>query len=90
MSGSLVDYGLYLFHNARRLLQLNKGPYFYLPKMENHLEARLWNDVFKFSQDYLSIEQGVILLILLIFVESILLLTYSNLFFKQVPSRPPV
>lgn len=60
MSGSLVDFGLYLFHNARRLLQLNQGPYFYLPKMENHLEARLWNEVFKFSQNYLSIEQGAI------------------------------
>ena len=59
MSGSLVDFGLFFFHNAKKLLESKQGPYFYLPKMENHLEARLWNEVFKFSQDYLSIQQGV-------------------------------
>lgn len=60
MSGSLVDFGLYFFHNSKKLLELNKGAYFYIPKMESHLEARLWNDVFMFSQDYLSIKQGMI------------------------------
>ncbi|WP_255518154.1 malate synthase A [Fulvivirga sp. M361] len=60
MSGSLVDFGLYFFHNAAKLLQKGSGPYFYLPKMECYEEARLWNDVFKFSQDYLGIPQGSI------------------------------
>src|SRR6202040_2859327 len=46
MSGSLFDFGLYMFHNAKELLARGTGPYFYLPKMESHLEARLWNDVF--------------------------------------------
>ena len=50
--GGLVDFGLYFFHNARRLIDLGKGPYFYLPKTESHLEARLWNDVFVFAQDH--------------------------------------
>ena len=44
--GALVDFGLYFFHNAAELLSRGSGPYFYLPKMESHLEARLWNDVF--------------------------------------------
>ena len=57
MSGSLVDFGLYFFHNAKNLLAKGSGPYFYLPKMESHLEARLWNDVFIFAQDYLGIPQ---------------------------------
>jgi malate synthase len=56
--GGLVDFGLYFFHNARRLLDLGKGPYFYLPKTESHLEARLWNDVFVFAQDHLGVPQG--------------------------------
>ncbi|MFE7379494.1 malate synthase A [Streptomyces zhihengii] len=56
--GALVDFGLYFFHNARRLLDLGKGPYFYLPKTESHLEARLWNDVFVFAQDYVGVPQG--------------------------------
>ncbi len=55
MSGSLVDFGLYFFHNAKTLIQNGSGPYFYLPKLESHLEARLWNDVFIFSQQYLDI-----------------------------------
>ncbi|APU42900.1 malate synthase A [Streptomyces sp. NPDC056254] len=59
-SGSLVDFGLYFFHNAKRLIDLGKGPYFYLPKTESHLEARLWNDVFVFSQDYVGIPQGTV------------------------------
>ncbi|MFK4145483.1 malate synthase A [Streptomyces sp. NPDC004065] len=58
--GALVDFGLYFFHNARRLLDLGKGPYFYLPKTESHLEARLWNDVFVLAQDHLGIPQGTI------------------------------
>jgi malate synthase len=58
--GALVDFGLYFFHNARRLLDLGKGPYFYLPKLESHLEARLWNDVFVFAQDHLGIPQGTV------------------------------
>jgi malate synthase len=60
MSGSLFDFGLYFFHNAKELLARGTGPYFYLPKMESHLEARLWNDVFKYSQDVLGIKQGSI------------------------------
>ncbi|MET8456845.1 malate synthase A [Streptomyces parvulus] len=58
--GVLVDFGLYFFHNAQRLLDLGKGPYFYLPKTESHLEARLWNEVFVFAQDYLGIPQGTV------------------------------
>ncbi|MEV5985239.1 malate synthase A [Streptomyces sp. NPDC052051] len=58
--GALADFGLYFFHNARRLLDLGKGPYFYLPKTESHLEARLWNDVFVFAQDYVGIPQGTV------------------------------
>ncbi|MFE6619165.1 malate synthase A [Streptomyces sp. NPDC057740] len=58
--GAFVDFGLYFFHNARRLLDLGKGPYFYLPKTESHLEARLWNDVFVFAQDYVGIPQGTV------------------------------
>ena len=58
--GGLVDFGLYFFHNAKRLIDLGKGPYFYLPKTESHLEARLWNDVFVFAQDYLGIPHGTI------------------------------
>ncbi|MFI6961419.1 malate synthase A [Streptomyces sp. NPDC050255] len=58
--GALVDFGLYFFHNAQRLIDLGKGPYFYLPKTESHLEARLWNDIFVFSQDYVGIPQGTV------------------------------
>src|SRR6202163_3417366 len=60
ISGSLFDFGLYFFHNARRLLEKGSGPYFYLPKLESHLEARLWNDVFNFAQDALRISRGTI------------------------------
>ncbi|WP_271395688.1 malate synthase A [Neomicrococcus lactis] len=60
MSGAIVDFGLYFFHNAKRLIELGRGPYFYLPKTENHLEARLWNDMFVFAQDELGIPQGTI------------------------------
>ncbi|MGW2657110.1 malate synthase A [Streptomyces sp. NPDC001478] len=58
--GALVDFGLYFFHNAQRLIDLGKGPYFYLPKTESHLEARLWNDVFVFAQDELAIPRGTV------------------------------
>ena len=60
VSGTLVDFGLYLFHCARRQLDAGSGPYFYLPKLESHREARLWNDVFRFAQQYLGIPQGTI------------------------------
>ncbi|WP_433326236.1 malate synthase A [Spirillospora sp. CA-294931] len=60
MSGSLFDFGLYFFHCARRQLEKGKGPYFYLPKMESHLEARLWNDAFNLAQDTLEIPRGTI------------------------------
>jgi malate synthase len=60
MVGALVDFGLYFFHNARELLARGSGPYFYLPKMESHLEARLWNDVFDHAQDALGIPRGTI------------------------------
>ncbi len=60
VSGSLFDFALFLFHNAKELIARGSGPYFYLPKMESHLEARLWNDVFVFSQKELGIPQGSI------------------------------
>jgi malate synthase len=60
ISGGLFDFGLFFFHNARALLRKGTGPYFYLPKLENHLEARLWNDAFCFSQDELGIPRGSI------------------------------
>lgn len=60
ISGSLFDFGLYFFHNAHTLLSNSSGPYFYLPKLEHHLEARWWNDVFVFAQDYLQIPQQTI------------------------------
>ncbi len=58
--GGLFDFGLYFFHNARTALENGSGPYFYLPKLESHLEARLWNDVFVYAQDALGIPQGSI------------------------------
>ncbi|MEN9609857.1 MAG: malate synthase [Bacteroidota bacterium] len=60
MSGSLVDFGLFIFHNIKSLISKGSAPYFYLPKLESHLEARLWNDVFVFSQTYLGVPQGLI------------------------------
>jgi malate synthase len=60
ISASLFDFGLFLFHNAHELIKRGSGPYFYLPKLESHLEARLWNDVFNFAQDALSIPRGTI------------------------------
>jgi malate synthase len=60
MSGSIFDFGLYFFHNASELLARGSGPYFYLPKMESHLEARLWNDIFVRAQEKLGVPQGSI------------------------------
>jgi malate synthase len=60
VSGSLFDFGLYFFHNAKTLLANGSGPYFYLPKLESHLEARLWNDVFVLAQNELGVPQGSI------------------------------
>ncbi|MFL5828922.1 MAG: malate synthase A [Solirubrobacteraceae bacterium] len=60
IAGAFFDFGLYFFHCAPRLLKAGSGPYFYLPKMESHREARLWNDVFNFAQDALGIERGTI------------------------------
>src|SRR5436305_3031605 len=60
MSGSLFDFGMYFFHNVQRLLDKGTRPYFYLPKMESHLEARLWNDVFNHAQDALGVPRGTI------------------------------
>ena len=60
IAGGIVDFGLFFFHNARRLIAQGNGPYFYLPKIENHLEARLWNDIFVLAQDLLGIPQGTI------------------------------
>ena len=60
ISASLFDFGLYFFHNVHALIAKGTGPYFYLPKMESHLEARLWNDVFCFAQDEMGIPRGTI------------------------------
>ncbi len=60
VSGGIFDFGLFFFHNAKELLARGSGPYFYLPKMESHLEARLWNDIFVMAQNELGIAQGTI------------------------------
>jgi malate synthase len=60
ISAGIFDFALYLFHNAKTLMDHGTGPYFYLPKLENHLEARLWNDVFVKAQDLLGIPRGTI------------------------------
>src|SRR5438552_5291085 len=60
VSGALFDFGLFFFHNAKELIARGSGPYFYLPKMESHLEARLWNDIFVFSQEELKIPRSSI------------------------------
>ena len=60
MSAALVDFGLHIFHNGKRLANDGRGPFFYLPKMENYQEARLWNDVFNFSQVVTGISHGTI------------------------------
>jgi malate synthase len=60
ISGSFLDFGLYFFHNVKELINRGTGPYFYLPKLESHLEARLWNDVFIYAQEILNIPKGTI------------------------------
>src|SRR6266540_2077485 len=60
IAGALFDFGLYFFHNAKRLRDKGTGPYFYLPKLESHREARLWNEIFKWSQDELHVPRGSI------------------------------
>ncbi|MBG6085076.1 malate synthase A [Zhihengliuella flava] len=60
IAGALVDFGLHFFHHGQRLINQGRGPYFYLPKLESHEEARLWNDVFVFAQDYVGMPQGTI------------------------------
>jgi malate synthase len=60
LSAALFDFGLYFFHNARELLRRGSGPYFYLPKLESHLEARLWNDVFVWAQEELGLARGTV------------------------------
>ena len=60
IAGSLFDFGLYVFHNAGALLERGSGPFYYLPKMESHLEARLWSRVFDFAEDHLGLERGTI------------------------------
>jgi malate synthase len=60
VAGALFDFGLYFFHNARASLEAGSGPYFYLPKMESHLEARLWNDVFSEAQKAVGMARGTI------------------------------
>jgi malate synthase len=60
VSGSLFDFGLYVFYNAKELIKRGSGPYFYLPKLQSHLEARLWNDVFAYAQGALAVPHGTI------------------------------
>ena len=60
ISGALFDFALFFFHNAKTLIEKGTGPYFYLPKLESHLEARLWNDVFNLAQDELGIPRGTV------------------------------
>jgi malate synthase len=60
VAGAFFDFGLFFFHNAKELIARGSGPYFYLPKMESHLEARIWNDAFKLAQDELGIQQGAV------------------------------
>ena len=58
ISGAFMDFGLYLFHNTKPRMDRGSAPYFYLPKMEHRTEAALWNEVFKFAENYLKIPQG--------------------------------
>ena len=60
LSGSLFDFGLYFYHNAAEAVRRGAGPYFYLPKLESHLEARLWNDVFNLAQDYCGVARATV------------------------------
>jgi len=87
ISGSLFDFGLYFFHNAKALMAKGTGPYFYLPKMESHLEARLWNDVFHFAQRELGVPRGTIRATVLI--ETILLLSRWTRSSTSCANTPP-
>ena len=87
ISGSLFDFGLYFFHNAEELIADGTGPYFYLPKMESHLEARLWNDVFNFAQDRLGIPRGTIRATVLI--ETILAAFEMDEILYELRDHPP-
>ncbi|CAG8451295.1 2457_t:CDS:2 [Ambispora gerdemannii] len=60
ISASIFDFGLYFFHNAKKTVEIGIGPYFYLPKIESHLEARLWNDIFNVAQDLIGLPRGTI------------------------------
>ncbi|RII41624.1 malate synthase A [Galactobacter valiniphilus] len=60
LAGAFVDFGLHFFHNARTLIAQGRGPYFYLPKLESHLEARLWDDIFTRAEEYIGLEHGTI------------------------------
>jgi malate synthase len=60
ISASIFDFGIYFYNNAFKTVEKGHGPYFYLPKMESHLEARLWNDIFNVSQDYIGMKRGTI------------------------------
>ena len=60
ISGGILDFGLYFFHNAHELVKTGTGPYFYLPKMESYLEVRLWNDIFCVAQDWIGMPRGTI------------------------------
>lgn len=66
IAGALFDFGVFFFHNARTMSQKGSGPFFYLPKLEHHLEARLWNDIFIFAQETLDLPQGTIKVTVLI------------------------
>ena len=82
VSGGMFDLALYLFHNAKELLARGSGPYFYLPKMESHLEVRLWNDIFKVAQDAVGIPQGTIKATILI--ETVLAAFEMNEFLWEI------
>src|SRR4029434_10999626 len=60
VAGAFFDFGLFFFHNAKELIERGSAPYFYLPKMESHLEARIWNDAFTLAQDELGVQQGTV------------------------------
>ncbi|CCD25418.1 malate synthase DAL7 NDAI_0F00990 [Naumovozyma dairenensis CBS 421] len=60
ISASIFDFGLFFYHNAKELIEIGRGPYFYLPKMEHHLEVKLWNDIFCVAQDYIGMKRGTI------------------------------
>jgi len=60
VSASIFDFAVYFFHNAHELIKRGHGPYFYLPKMEHYLEARLWNDIFLFSQSYIGLPHNIV------------------------------